>query len=154
MTNLDQTLSNSYFRLFSLRQCYKFETQTDMERAEEFDLQQASQQGTILEIWVDGQRYGRGGFHPHFIWPQWATVLLSCLGGMGLVGCLTLLCRKFGSSAMVGTVLQWLRERFFRTGLPSSFKEHFHIEDEEPRTTVVDDLEEDDIDVVPLSYVY
>ena len=55
---------------------------------------------------------------------------------------------------MVGTVLQWLRERFFRTGLPSSFKEHFHIEGEEPRTTVVDDLEEDDIDVVPLSYVY
>ena len=46
-------------------QCYKFQTQTDMEPASNNDLQRATDQGTIPAIEVDGSRYGEG----HFIAP-------------------------------------------------------------------------------------
>lgn len=40
-------------------QCYKFQSQTDMERASTEDLELASKQGTILGIEVDGVSYGK-----------------------------------------------------------------------------------------------
>jgi len=41
-------------------QCYKFQSQTDMEAASYDDLAAATQQGTILAITVDGTTYGKG----------------------------------------------------------------------------------------------
>merc|ERR1711865_734562 len=43
-------------------QCYKFQAKTDMEEASMDDLQRASDQGTIIEIKVDGVNYGQNGF--------------------------------------------------------------------------------------------
>ena len=40
-------------------QCYKFQSQTDMERASTQDLELATKQGTILGIAVDGVSYGK-----------------------------------------------------------------------------------------------
>ena len=135
-------------------QCYKFETQTYMEKATTYDLEQATKQGTILEIWVDGQKYGRGGFHPHFEWPDASTILrvvATTVGTIGVLVAITMGWRKYGASAMLGTVLQWVRERFFRQKLPSSFKEHFHIEDA-TTTHSIDD--KDGKNRAHLSYVY
>ena len=125
-----------------------------MEQATIYDLEQATKQGTILEIWVDEIKYGRGGFHPHFDWPEMSTILrigVSVLGSIGLLVGVTLGCRRFGSSAMLGTVFQWVRNRFHRKDLPSSFKEHFHLED---ASTSGNELAPDDISVAHLSYVY
>ena len=41
-------------------QCYKFETHSDMEKASKDDLKAADEQGTILEIKVNGVWYGNG----------------------------------------------------------------------------------------------
>ena len=125
-----------------------------MEKATIYDLEQATKQGTILEIWVDDKKYGRGGFHPHFDWPETSTILrivASLLGMVGLFVGISKVWRKYGVSAMLGTVIQYVRDRFFRQSLPSSFKEHFHIEDD-PTTNSVKDL--DDKRTVHLSYVY
>ena len=114
-----------------------------MEQASIYDLEQATKQGTILEIWVDEIKYGRGGFHPHFDWPETSTILrilASVLGSIGLLVGVTLGCRRFGSSAMLGTLFQWVRDRFSRKDLPSSFKEHFHIEDTATRADDSDDI--------------
>lgn len=43
-------------------QCYKFQTQTDMEPASISDLERASKQGTILAVKVDGKSYGKGHY--------------------------------------------------------------------------------------------
>ena len=43
-------------------QCYKFQTQTNMEPATYDDLVSATKQGTILAIEVDGNTYGKGHF--------------------------------------------------------------------------------------------
>lgn len=45
-------------------QCYKFQTKTDMEAADTYDLATASKQGSILEIKVNGKTYGSGGYRP------------------------------------------------------------------------------------------
>jgi hypothetical protein len=61
--------------------------------------------------------------------------------------------RCAAQSALFGTVLAWIRNVWYRERLSSSFKEHFHIEDE------VKPVEEDYFDEYgrgrkPLSYVY
>ena len=43
-----------------MKQCYKFETKTDMEPATTEDLVRASAQGTILAVKVNGKIYGEG----------------------------------------------------------------------------------------------
>merc|ERR1712194_253923 len=43
-------------------QCYKFQTKTDMSEADTYDLATASEQGTMLEIKVNGKVYGSGGY--------------------------------------------------------------------------------------------
>jgi hypothetical protein len=43
-------------------QCYKFQSQTDMESASSSDLELATAQGTILGIVVDGIAYGKGQY--------------------------------------------------------------------------------------------
>jgi len=44
-------------------QCYKFETQTNMQLASTEDLELATAQGTILAVTVDGERYGKSYYH-------------------------------------------------------------------------------------------
>lgn len=53
-------------------QCYKFQTQTNMEAASYDDLESATKQGTILAIQVDGNTYGKG----HFVAPGRAMRVL------------------------------------------------------------------------------
>mmetsp|Transcript_6680 Transcript_6680/g.7523 ORF Transcript_6680/g.7523 Transcript_6680/m.7523 type:complete len:737 (+) Transcript_6680:76-2286(+) len=69
-------------------QCYKFQTQTDMEVASTADLESATIQGTILALQVDGITYGQG----HYVAPgralrvvkKTSTVFLSTLALVGV----------------------------------------------------------------------
>jgi len=117
-----------------------------MEPADESDLMKATRQGTILEIWVDGKRYGHSS---RDIWlpPEWAMIVA---GSFCLVGCSILLWRRCGTSALLGTVLHWIRECFTRNELPSAFREHFHIESGKDAF----EDEGEDMTHTPLSYVY
>ena len=70
-------------------QCYKFQTQTDMEQATNDDLERATRQGTILAVTVDGTRYGKS----HYVAPgrglravKKTSIALSSLLGLGLFG--------------------------------------------------------------------
>lgn len=72
-------------------QCYKFETQTDMEVASAFDLARASAQGTIMAIKVDGIWYGEGKFSKTI---SRSSVVAYSVGGASLVIMLTFLFQK------------------------------------------------------------
>lgn len=69
-------------------QCYKFQTQTDMEAASNYDLERATAQGTILGIHVDGTRYGKGNYvapgRGLRVVKRTSTVLMSTMALVGL----------------------------------------------------------------------
>ena len=138
-------------------QCYKFQTKTDMEPATIDDLKIASRQGSILEIRVNGKRYGRGGYKrfPRLSKffddvPKWGLIMIGVAIGLGLLAIFTLIWRRLANSVMLGTLLAFINDRFNRRDLPNPFKEHFHIEDDK----TVDMEEEDGKHKKILSYVY
>lgn len=150
-------------------QCYKFQSKTYWEVADAADLRLASRQGTILDIRVDGKRYGKGGYFKRFpklskfvdSIPKWFIHLcltLAILAALAISAFFaTTVRRKLANTAMLRTFLEWIRERLewirdrlFRKGLPNAFKEHFHLEDDKTF-----DMEgEDGKPKKPVSYVY
>ena len=118
------------------------------------DLKLATQQGTILAIVVNGTRYGSGGVAHGWFWtvPRWARIVVPLLGWMFLTTMLVLLWRFVAKSAMFGTFLVWIRNKWFRKRLSSSFQENFHIENEVKPVT--EELDEYGRAKKPLSYVY
>jgi len=114
-------------------QCYKFETQTDMEVADQIDLERASRQGSILEIKVNGTVYGQGGFRgpPKNILKQ--ATGIGALAVMALVSLLVTIyvVRATCNSRWLGTFLYWLKERWsnWRQKREIILRGHYHIDD-------------------------
>jgi len=115
-------------------QCYKFETQTDMEPASTADLERASAQGTILGIRVEGVNYGRGGIDWHDIESQ-ARMALFVLVGFAVFGTSFLVVRYYGKSI----------SKFFFTPVKSrrsnnkSLRETFVVLEEKPWSNEMED---------------
>ncbi|KAL3936388.1 MAG: hypothetical protein SGARI_002576, partial [Bacillariaceae sp.] len=113
-------------------QCYKFETQTDMEPATTEDLQRASAQGTILSIKVDGKTYGKGGYHWSNDEAKTVLYILLALALMGL-GVLSLRRCKMpgmkGISAACQKCRSRVRSRRFHSGLRKAFFDEDDDED-------------------------
>ena len=98
----------------NVNQCYKFETQTSLELADEDDLAVASEQGTILRIKASGQVYGEGGY----VSPMTSTrkavyISLAVAAAIGIAAC-------------VLYARLWLRRRRRKKVIPSSLRETFY----------------------------
>lgn len=122
------------FHLNIKDQCYKFETQTDMEPATTADLERASEQGTILAIRVEGVNYGRGGIDWHDIELE-TRMALFVLVGVAVFGISFLLVRYYGESI----------SKFFFTPVKSrrsnnkSLRETFVVLEEKPWSNEMED---------------
>ena len=90
-----------------------------MEVASSEDLVRASKQGTILEIMVNGKKYGSGGFRS-------PSTDNSSFKAIALI---------LGVSMLVGGVLFefWHRSQRRRLELPASFHENLKIESQDAR---------------------
>jgi len=100
-------------------QCYKFESQTDMEQASTDDLELATEQGTILAVTVDGVMYGSGYYevpgHKLHVFKRSLIELLSAMAFIGLTYCFY---TKVGKYRIRNWYKQWKkpvkRKRRFR----------------------------------------
>ena len=51
-----------------------------MERADEQDLMDATAQGSIVQIYyLDGEKYGKGGFYKRFQFPRWSKIVATIM---------------------------------------------------------------------------
>ena len=111
-----------------------------------------------MDIRVDGKRYGRGGYFKRFPKlsnfvdniPKWVIHLCSTLAILSVLVMAAFVGRRLAKSAMLGTFLEWIRERLTRRDLPNAFKEHFHLEYDK----TLDVADDDGKLKKPVSYVY
>eukprot|EP00547_Thalassionema_nitzschioides_P002529 CAMPEP_0194206278 /NCGR_PEP_ID=MMETSP0156-20130528/5348_1 /TAXON_ID=33649 /ORGANISM="Thalassionema nitzschioides, Strain L26-B" /LENGTH=645 /DNA_ID=CAMNT_0038932757 /DNA_START=46 /DNA_END=1983 /DNA_ORIENTATION=+ len=129
-------------------QCYKFETQTEMEVASISDLQEASAQGTILSIRAYGQHFGQGHYPP-----PWTKKLVASFANddsddlwMGLMA----LVMVFFASSIVYMSCQMMRDgrkQKRSKQLPLSFQENLmEKRQQKKRNSNRDDDDDEDND--------
>jgi len=116
-------------------QCYKFETKTDMEPVNRFDLEIASAQRTILEIKVNGTWYGQGNPYRGSSKVTVKSVTTTLFVGIAtLVFLLSILylIRALPMKRMLGSLLYWMQETWSKWSQQHDSKdllrENYHIE--------------------------
>lgn len=112
----------------SCSKCYKFYTQTDMEKADEQDLMDATAQGSIVQIhYLDGEKYGKGGFYKRFQFPLWSKIVAAVITTFLIIGVMMyFIWRKYN---LTGKSLFWrLHKQFGRRKVVAPLKQELHAE--------------------------
>lgn len=124
-------------------QCYKFYSQTDMERADVQDLIAASEQGSILQIqYLDGEVYGKGGFYGRNEFPVWwattaVIIAAASVAAASLMTCLCVWCCVYTKKGR--SFYKRFRQRFRQRVEESSLKEGDRDREEEFKPTSLEE---------------